>query len=93
MLGAGYHVREGKERPREKTRTCELQIILIFKRKTWYFTEEIECFSMLMTSMPLSLVIVYSRYALHISDNFYIVSIVFSLYTNQFLMQLILIVK
>ena len=54
-----------------------MQLILVFKRKSLYFIEETEYVSMLKASMHLSLVIVYSRYALCISDSD-IVSIVFS---------------
>ena len=68
-------------------------MILIFKGKPLYFVEETEGFSISKDSMHLSLVIFYSRYALGISHYPDTVSIVFSLYTNQFLMQLILIVK
>ena len=56
-----------------------MQFILIFKGKPLYSIEETEHFSMLKASIPLSLVIAYSRYALGISDYPYIVSIVLSL--------------
>ena len=69
------------------------QIILIFKGKPLYFIEEIEGFSMSKDSIHLSLVIVYSLYALGISYYPDIVATVFSLYKNRFLMELILIFK
>ena len=68
-------------------------MILIFKGKPLYFIEETEGFSIPKDSIHLSLVIVYSRYALGISDYPYIFSIVFSFFLNRFLHQMILIFK
>ena len=68
-------------------------MILIFKGKPLYFIEETEGFSISKDSIHLSLVIVYSHYALGISNYPDIVSTVFSLYKNRFLMELILIFR
>ena len=54
-------------------------MIIIFRGKPLYFIEETEGFTISKDSIHLSRVIVYSNYALGISDYPDIVSIVFSL--------------